>query len=238
MPIPTHTIRCTKNERIAKDVYDVRFTKPEGFTFKAGQFVLFDVALIEKPTDMQTRALSIASLPDEHELGFIVKLKPGGRMSRWIAEVLKAGMEAKMKGPFGNFVLDRTTDKEYFFIATSAGVAPFRPMIVEALKAGEMRKIDLVFGVRSEEDLFWEQELAVLAKEHKNFSLHIGLSQPNESWKGHRGRVQTLAPAIAKDFSKKNVYICGSPDMTNELKKISLEEWGIEKKDLHVEGYI
>lgn len=238
MPIPVHIITCSHRQLIANDVYELRFSKPQGFTFKPGQFVLFDVPLIEKPQDIQPRALSLATLPGDTDLGFIVKLKTGGRMSRWIAEQLKEGNPVKMKGPFGNFLIDPLTDKDYLFIATSAGVGPFRPMIVHALKGGGQKKIDLIFGVRSEEDLFWQTELTELTRQYKNFFLHIALSQPKESWTGHRGRVQTIAPLIAKDFSAKNIYICGSPDMTAELKKLCLENWGITKSDLHVEGYI
>ena len=238
MPIPIHSIICTKSILIAKDVYDVRFRKPQGFTFKPGQFVLFDVPLIEHPEDIQPRAFSLASLSEDSELAFVVKLKEGGRASRWIVERLKEGTEVKMKGPFGNFLLDRATEKEYLFIATGAGVAPFRPMILDVLQAGDTRRIDLIFGVRTEQDLFWQKEFEDLTQQYKNFFLHIPLSQPSDTWKGPRGRVQTLVPHVAHDFSRKNIYICGSPDMTAELKKLCLEQWGITKSDLHVEGYI
>ncbi|MBI3619465.1 hypothetical protein HY213_05540, partial [Candidatus Peregrinibacteria bacterium] len=59
MPLPVHTIRCLSLRVIAPDVYEVVFTKPEGFSFRAGQFVLFDVPLIENRDDIQTRAFSI-----------------------------------------------------------------------------------------------------------------------------------------------------------------------------------
>jgi ferredoxin-NADP reductase len=44
---------------------------------------------------------------------------------------------------------------------------------------------------------------------------------------------------VAKnDFSGKSLYVCGNPDMTTDVKKLALTEWGMDKKDLHVEGYI
>lgn len=238
MPVPTFTVTCTRNDRIAKDIYEFVCTKPEGFTFKAGQFVLFDVPLVENQADIQPRALSIASAPSESELLFILKLLPTGRISRFTAELLKPGMELTMKGPFGAFILNPEPSKEYVMVATSTGVAPFRSQLIEILKAGDKRRMDLVFGVRSEEDLFWKDELEALTKSYENAFIHFALSQPTAEWKGHKGRVQTLVPLITKDFSNKRLYVCGSPVMTKELKTLALEQWGMQKTDVHGEAYI
>ena len=124
------------------------------------------------------------------------------------------------------------------FIATSTGIAPFRAQIIDACESGFHQRIDVIFGVRSEEDLFWEKEMELMTQKYENVFVHFALSAPSESWTGHRGRVQTLVPLIIKDFSRKTVYVCGSPDMTKDVKQLCLEEWKIEKKDLHVEGYI
>lgn len=238
MPVPSYQLRCTRKKLVARGVYEFAFERPAEMTFKAGQFVLFDVALIDNPADIQTRALSIGSGPRESELIFVNKQKEGGRASRWIEEVLQPGDVVRTQGPFGNFHLDYTTPNDFFFIATSTGVAPFRSQVLEALERGDTRRMDLVFGVRSEEDLFWKDELVAMTQKYENFFLHIALSGPSDAWTGHKGRVQTLAPLIAKDFGSKSVYICGSPDMTKELKELALTQWKVEKKDLHVEGYI
>src|SRR3989338_4445079 len=220
MAIPSYHLTCTKNVLIAQGVYEFRFMKPKEVTFKPGQFVLFDVGLIEHPEDIQTRAFSLASHPSEEELIFVAKMKEGGRASRWIEETLTMGSTVRMQGPFGNFVLDAATPKEFLFIATSTGVAPFRSQIMDRLQQGDTRRIDLVYGVRSEEDLFWHDELIALTQQYPNFFLHLALSNPTPAWTGHRGRVQTLVPQIVHDFALKSIHICGSPDMTKELKQL------------------
>lgn len=237
MPTPSYQITCTKNEKIADGIYEIFFTKPEGFTFKPGQFVLFDIPLVDDLNDIQTRAFSVASSPKEDQLIFAMKMKEGGRASRWIEELLKEGDEVRMQGPFGNFMLDTETEKDWLLICTSTGVAPFRSQLVSYLPE-QTRRIDLIFGVRNEGDLFWQEWFENLAKAHENFFVHFALSQPTDDWKGHKGRVQTLAPLIGDDFTNKKVYVCGNPAMTGDLKKICLEDWGIEKQDFHMEGYI
>jgi CDP-4-dehydro-6-deoxyglucose reductase, E3 len=238
MPVPSYQLRCTANTKLANGIYEFHFEKPAEFTFKAGQFVLFDVALVDNPADIQTRALSIASAPDEPELIFVNKQKEGGRASTWIEKVLEPGVIVRTQGPFGNFRIDEMSEKPFLFIATSTGVAPFRSQMLDMLSKGNTKKMDLVFGVRSEEDLFWKTEFESIAQQYPNVFVHFPLSNPSNEWKGHKGRVQTLVPLIVPDITERQIYICGSPDMTKELKQLCLEEWHVEKKDLHVEGYI
>jgi NAD(P)H-flavin reductase len=238
MPVPSYTLTCTDNRRIARDVYEFRFDRPKELHFRAGQFVLFDVALLEDAANIQTRAFSIASAPSESDLLFVAKLKEGGRASRWVAESLKVGSTVRTQGPFGNFLVQKENAKDLLFIATSTGVAPFRSQIIDTLQSDPLKKIDLIFGVRAQEDMFWKEEFERLSQKYENFFLHLTLSGPTENWDGHKGRVQTLVELVFKDFSNKNVYVCGSPEMTRELKQLCLEKWGIEKGDLHVEGYI
>ena len=238
MPLPTYTLTCTRNERIANDVHVFAFTKPEGFAFKPGQFVLFQIPLIGNPADIQTRAFSVASLPDDPELLFVAKFVPNGRASRWIKDVLKSGDTIAMQGPFGNFLPDPKTAKDYLFIATGTGIAPFRPQILSALRAGDKRRMDLIFGVRTEADLFWIDDFTKLTQDYENFFLHVILNEPSAAWTGHRGRVQVLAEKLITDSAHRSVYVCGNPDMTKDVKRLCLEEWHMPKEDVHVEGYI
>jgi len=237
MPISSYLITCTDNRVIARDVYEIRFTKPEGFTFIPGQFVLFDVPLLENLSDVQTRAYSIASAPQEGDLLFVIKMKAGGRASRWFVESLKVGDTVRMQGPFGVFTLDRSVPNDWLFVCTSAGLAPFRSQLVAFLPQ-EARRIDLIFGVHAEEDFFWLDEIRALLKSHPNFRLHLTLSVSSSSWTGHVGHVQTLLPDLLKNRPGTKVYICGNPEMTKEVKRMCIEEFALPKADVHMEGYI
>ena len=98
--------------------------------------------------------------------------------------------------------------------------------------------MDLIFGVRTEEDLFWVDELSDLTHQYENFYLHTALSQPHDEWRGHKGRVQTLFSQIEPNLQECSIYVCGNPAMTSEVKTLCLEEFGCNKTQLHVEGYI
>ncbi len=239
MAVPTFTITCTKKELIAPGVYELLFTKPQGFSFKAGQFVLFQVPLVSNPDDIQPRAYSLASTPDEPDILLCIKLTPGGRTSTWVEQVVTAGTQVTMQGPFGMFVLHpQKTVKNYVFLCTGAGVAPFRAQIKQALEAGEKRKMDLIFGARTKGDLFWVKEFEELSRRYPNFSFHAALTAGDADWHGHRGRVQVMAPQVMGDPQNVCVYICGAPEMVKDVKMHCIEQWGIPKADVHAEGYI
>jgi len=238
MPTPDYQITCTKNLLIAKGIYDVRFTKPEGFSFEAGQFVLFDVPLLDDSNDIQTRAYSIASTPHENELIFVIKLIEGGRASKWVEESLSEGTNVRMQGPLGRFLVESGDDDDLLFLCTSTGIAPFRSQILTEIQSESGRKMELFFGNRHEEDIFWKEEFEALAKEHDFFTFHPVLSKPSDKWEGHCGHVQDVVAPSKDALHDKHIYICGNPAMADELKKLSLEEWNVVNERLHVEGFI
>lgn len=241
MPTPSYTTTCTQKKKLCHDVWEVKLKIPEGqkFTFKAGQFVLFDVPLVGSPEDIQPRAYSIGSPPNEKdELTFILRYKEKGRASRWMDEMLKVVDPVRIQGPLGRFTLDTSTKKDYIFIGTGAGVAPFRSHLKWALEeAKDTRPMHLFFGVRFEKDLFWVEEFRSLEKRFPNFKAHISLSQPDASWTGLKGRVTEILPNVIKDFSKVNAYVCGNPAMVKDMKEWLMNH-GVPKEDVHQEGYI
>ncbi len=238
MPTPAYTVVCTKKALIAPGVYELRFTRPEGMTFKAGQFVLFDVPLVDDEANIQTRAYSIASAPDEEDLLFCVKLKAGGRASIWIETLLQEGSSVRMQGAFGLFLL-RETDPAHIFVATGAGVAPFRSQVIYMLEEKkDPRPLHLLFGVRNIVDFFWKEEFERLAAIHKNFTFHPVLSGDEKLWTGLRGRVQQHLPHMLTAQPDAGVYICGAPDMVKDVKETCLNDFNIPKTRLHAEGYI
>ena len=229
--IPTFHTTCLSKKLIASGVYEIHLQKPEGFQFQSGQFVLFDVPLPNNENDIQTRAYSIASIPSEQDLLFVIKLVPHGRASAWIESQVTEGTSITMKGPFGAFLLDEATDKPYLFLATGTGVAPLRSQMLHALKERrDTRPMQLVCGVVHEADLFGMEEWKTLMQEHPNVQVHSCVLETD-------GPMQEKIPSLVKDFNNVSVYICGAPVTIQDLKA-RCAEWGVPKEDVHAESYV
>lgn len=238
MATPSFTVTCRSKKLLLPSIYELRFEKPAGFTFVAGQFVLFDVPLASDPADTQVRAYSIASAPKDGELLFVIKIVPGGRAGAWVRDVLVEGMTVSMKGPLGAFTVDRMTTKPYLFVATGTGIAPFRSQVRSQLYAeGDQRPIHLLWGFVRAGDLFWAEEWRALEKEFPNFHVHISFLDGAPDWHGEAGPVPERAKVLIGTLQP-SLYFCGSPELVKVLRESCLSAWGVPKEDVHVESFL
>lgn len=217
---------------LAREVWELTFSLPEGYQYRPGQFCQF---FIENDGAEVARFYSFGSAPAENILKFFVKLVPGGLGSHYFAG-LNPGDQAKIGPSMGKF----TVPPEFSgltMIATGVGMAPFVSFIKENLELkNTTKKLKLLFGARSEADVFWQTELADFANRYPNFSFTTTLSQPNDesTWTGERGRVTGhLAPLIN---SEDHFFVCGSPAMIVDVRKILTENM-IDPKKIHLEAF-
>ena len=155
------------------------------------------------PTEEQEvlRSYSIASSPQEHTFLFCIKLVKDGISSEYLRN-LKKGDILKMKGSFGRF-----TEEE------------------------NKNKIHLLLGFRSENNIFWREELENLEKEYKNFTYMLTLSQPSENWNQLQGRVTLYFNHPSSSYK---YFMCGNQGMVSEIRQILLEN-GIDNSQIHFE---
>lgn len=222
-----YTVTLLEKKAIAANIYELRFSRPVGFDFQAGQFVQCVVPEGEK---MTTRSYSLAGTPADDELLFCVKMLPDGVASNFFKQ-MNIGDTMAIRGPLGRFVCNNDA-AAHVFIATGVGLAPIMGMIEDELKNKKTDKeLRLLFGVRSEEDAFWLKRLDALQAAFSTFSYTCTLSRPNDAWSGISGRVTDHLDDhdVGHDF-----YICGSPEMVMDVRK-RLTERGASTKHIHFE---
>jgi ferredoxin-NADP reductase len=158
-------------------------------------------------------------------------------MSNYLCD-LKEGAEIPAQGPFGNFILHPPM-RDTIFIATGTGIAPFRSMLHWLLadpKRHENRRLWLVFGVRTQADLYYDDEFRTLAAAHPNFEYLPTLSRGGDDWKGLRGYVQDHVPGIVNGRTDMHAYICGLEKMVSANRAL-LKGLGWDRKSIFYEKY-
>ncbi len=199
--------------------------------FVPGQFL----SLTHKIDDDEiTRAYSIASPPDGGKFALCANLVPEGHFSPFLFG-LKIGDEIDFKGPYGAFILRRPVS-DSIFVATGTGIAPFRSMLPGKLAEHAERSFTLIFGVRHEEGLLYNDEWVRLAREFPNFRYVPTLTRPAASWKGSTGRVHAHALETLGERRDVDIYICGLREMVDELRG-KLKELGFDRKRVIYEKY-
>lgn len=188
----------------------VRFTWPEisSFNFKPGQWagVYCDDFLGENNKPLR-RAFSIASSPG---LPYIELCIARGHGLSVHLQDLSPGSVVNVDGPYGMFWL-RPAQK-YLFIAGGTGIAPFRPMIHQALSEG--KEVLLIYSMKTPSDFIYRSEFEGLKGRFKIVPTITMGDFPQ--WEHERGRVQTFLNKYYK--SGCDVYICGPPAMVEDLQ--------------------
>jgi ferredoxin-NADP reductase len=206
------------------------------FGFVAGQWLSFKT---NKPDGEEiTRAYSIASSPSEdNRFALCLNRVQDGFMSNFLCD-MKEGAEIRCQGPFGDFIL-RPPLRDTIFIATGTGIAPFRSML-HWLLAEEARHqgkhLWLLFGNRTEQDIYYHDEFLALAGKHANFHYLPTLSRGGPEWQGLRGYVQEHVPAIVQGRTDMHAYICGLDKMIKGNREL-LKGFGWDRKSILYEKY-
>jgi len=212
--------KLVAKKELTHDVIQFDIKSIGEFSHKSGQFIMVDILDGKEPK--ACRAYSIATRGGiDNKFSLVVKILPDGRGSQFLAG-LDVGAELSLSGPFGHFVLDETSKKETVFIATGTGIAPINAMIEEH---GD--KAILFWGLRHEEDIFWEDK-------YKNIDFKLTLSQPKSDFKGLVGRVTDILPKTNINFKNIRVYMCGNKAMTDQMKQL-LSDKGVPPEDIKCE---
>src|SRR5438094_1019167 len=198
MPFQTHTARLTRSTALSGFTKHFEF-EMQGvprFGFVPGQWLSLKH---NKPDGEEiTRAYSIASPPSEqNRFALCLNRVQDGFMSNFLCD-MKEGDELRAQGPFGDFIL-RPPMLDTLFIATGTGIAPFRSMLhwlVADPSRHEDRQLWLLFGSRTEPDIYYHQEFLRLVEAHENFHYLPTLSRGAGDWQGLRGYVQQQVPGI------------------------------------------
>jgi len=242
----------TKKLQLTKTVYHfvIQNENPKELLFTPGQYATF---LIDEKI---RRLYSFCSAPDLHQFELVVDVSPMGPGSLYFLNK-KVGDTVEYLAPFGNFQLTDSPLKK-IFIATGTGIAPFRSMLWNEMEILNSKSeilnnvqnfnnqniknnlkspssvlrppsISLYWGLRYEDDVYWDEELRALSGQYTGFQYFLVLSKPGEKWQGLRGHVTDYVfeiPAFAKasagkekDLQYCEFYLCGNSAMISEMKQ-------------------
>ena len=190
----------------------IKLDDAAGIRFQAGQYITLHL-----PGTNTSRAFSLANPPSASgEIELNIRIVPGGQVTSWIHESLQVGDQVKLSGPYGRFFVRKSAGLPHLFLAGGSGLSSPRSMILDLLGEGCTQPITLVYGARSQDELYYHDDFVALAAQQPNFTYVPALSNvANDSdWSGFRGFVHDAAKDyFSNDFRGHKAYLCGPPVM-------------------------
>jgi CDP-4-dehydro-6-deoxyglucose reductase, E3 len=222
MNMPFQSFQATV-DRVRDLTHDVRelglrLREPKDIQFKAGQFISFNLTP-PGGERLMIRPYSIASPPNESDrITLVFNRVQGGRGSTYLFN-LREGDVVAFEGPQGSFYL-RERMRNVLFVATGTGIAPIRSMLLDLVDNGYAGTATLYWGLRSQRDVYYQQEFEALAVRYPNVSFAIALSRPEAGWEAYAGRVTDLVDARVTSVKNLDVFLCGNHAMIRDVTEI------------------
>ncbi len=217
----------TKIQQIRHLTPDIReltleMVEPSSLSFKAGQSIAVEVP-DEASSSPLFRYFSLASIPrSSRHVVLLLNSQDRGKGSAFLLEQ-DIGAEVQISGPYGSFILQHEPGRELLFVGTGTGVAPLWSMLATLLDGESSPPMKLLWGLRSESDRYYLEELEVWEDQYKNFSYELALSQPSAAWQGKKGRVTDLLKELAT-VDHLAAYVCGNLAMVKEVSVLLKEK--------------
>ena len=221
---------------LTEDVFELKLKRPDGFNFRAGQYISIVVPGAGPGGRNLRRAYSIASPSNWSDIEFCVKLVDKGPGTKYLNSV-KIGEVVQGQAPFGDFCLNHDQQNPTLFIGTGTGIAPLRGMVLSDEWQAK-GPVGFLLGVRSEKDILYPELFGAIRPKVLNCPhVQIALSRPTELWKGFRGRVTDYIKSMEWDFLKSHYYLCGSGAMIQEVRDWLMKIKNVAKVQIHSEKY-
>jgi len=239
-----------KKLQLTKTVFHffIQNENPTIYTFQPGQYGTF---IIDENT---RRQYTFASAPDPKTFELVVDVSPMGPGSKYFLEK-NVGERVEYLAPLGNFTLSQNLLKKVF-VATGTGIAPFRSMLLKEVRSSSFlvpsnlkiqeNKIitiheprstnqepgttthSLYWGLRYEDDVYWDNEFKALAGQYTGFQYFLSLSKPGKNWQDlfppsprlRRAKGHITEHVIKNENNPQNseFYLCGNSAMISEME--------------------
>ena len=216
-------VRILRRQDITPDLWLVWIEKPEGYSFKAGQYCTIGRDGIE-------RAYSIVSAPHEESLELFIELvpPPDGQLTPKLWE-LGIGDRVTIRPRAKGIFTFKPAHLNHLMLSTVTGVVPYVSIIREYLhKSGSGHHMYVLQGASYSDEFVYDEELRGYAEKHPDTVAYVPtVSRPaeerNARWEGESGRVNLIVDRYVEKFhlSPENtlVYACGHPGMIEDVKE-------------------
>ena len=231
------TLLLTHVEKQTHDTKTLRFEVLRGrrFVARPGQFLKFHWSIDGQRV---SRSYSISSSPiREDYVEITAKRIENGRVSVFLNDRAKPGLEVEASGPYGRFYFDEAQHRAIVLIAAGSGITPMMAMLSYISDLILTNPVRLLYCVRTSEDIIFGKELARLRKSLPNFDYEVCSSRPDLAWARRSGRItEEFVSQHVNDLDSPTFFLCGPKGFMESAYRI-LSNLGISPDRILQESF-
>ena len=204
------------------DILTCRFSRPEGYSFAAGQWLRLTIESKDGP---DTRTMSHSSGPEDDYLEVTTRLSPSAFKVALAA--MTPGASAEIVGPGGRLALPADAQRACFLVG-GVGITPVRSILRHADATDRVfEDAVLLYGNRDESCVPFAEELS--AKERIGVRIVLCYEHAPASWDGERGFITADTVRRHLDPDDGRPFIVAGPPVMVAVMEHVLD-------DLHVDA--
>ena len=228
-------VTISRRENVTEDLWLIWIEKPEGFTFRPGQYCTIGRDGVE-------RAYSIVSAPHEEALELFLELVPlpDGVLTPKLWE-LQIGDTVSIRPRAKGIFVFKPESPNQVLVSTVTGVVPYISMLRDYVHHGRSgHHFYVLQGASYLNEFTYDEELGRLSIERPELVTYIPtVSRPDEErnaeWTGDTGRVNLIVERYAGKFDLAPedtlIYACGHPGMIEDVKaRMKLKGFQVEEE--------
>jgi len=241
-----HSLRVVDKRPETARAVALTFDVPEplrpSFRFIAGQHIALRANV---DGEELRRTYSICSSPADPELRICIRLIPGGRFSRFVADRLEIGAALDVLMPNGSFHAPPYSGRSRHCVAFAAGIGitPVLSVVRDLLESEADSRVTLFYGSRDAESVLFAEELLALKDRYvTRCALHFLLTAESQEIDLYNGRLtpaklDLLIPGLFDARTVDHYFISGPGTMIGDLTG-ALTAKGVDSARIHSEHFL
>ncbi len=229
VPVQVLAVRDESDE-----IRTFKLTRPEGFQFTSGQFL---TVRVQADGRAHARCYSISSPPSA--TGYLeISVRRQGLVSGALHARHPVGSVLFVKPPAGRFTYPNKDQKPIVLVAGGVGITPCISMLRHATATEPLRRVTLLYSVRSENEIPFGRELAEITRLHSQVRVEITVTRPTGPTRyrtGHLG--EAMIREAVESPATSHCFLCGPAPMV-EAARAGLMAVGVPKAQIHDEVFL
>ncbi len=224
------------DETVDATTFEFKKLDDSPFSYKAGQFITFEV---DVAGELEYRAYSLSSTPSKPEsVAVTIKRVVGGKVSNYLLDHLQAGIALPAMAPAGDFTIENNqVTPDILLMSAGSGITPCMSMARWLLDTKQKVNIHFIYSARSESDIIMAEALNELNSSHDNFQLSFILEETdNSEFTVGRLDVNNFTQLVS-DLTGKTIFTCGPTPYMQAVETLAKQR-DFDMEFFHKESFV